>query len=287
MRHARKTPTLIQLQRLARLALHLLVGCVTEAVVFPFISGPRQLRIIKRWSRRLLTILRVRIHVEGTPPAGHAPTVIVANHVSWLDIWVIHAVTPVRFVAKSDIRRWPVIGWLVARAGTIFIERDKRHHTAKTNRVIVETLMRGERVGIFPEGTTTDGTELRAFHASLFQPALGAGAQVAAVAIRYPLHDGSINLDAAYTGDRSLLESLRLILRQRSIRVEVTFAGTIDVSGKTRRDIAREGERLIADALKLPAPGRKPGSAAGPPDAGRSAAAPTDTPYLEQTDSAS
>jgi 1-acyl-sn-glycerol-3-phosphate acyltransferase len=211
---------------------------------------------------------------------------LVSNHVSWLDVWVIHAVSPVRFVAKSDVRRWPVIGWLVERAGTIFIERAKRHDTARTNRTIVETLTRGERVGIFPEGTTTDGTHLRPFHASLFQPALGAGAHVVPVAVRYPSRDGAVNLDAAYAGERSLLESLRLILRQRRLRAEVTFAPVIEISGKTRREIAREAEEAIARALRLAVPDRRPGTASGPRGATPTSTAPRRSRYPARTGSA-
>jgi 1-acyl-sn-glycerol-3-phosphate acyltransferase len=206
--------------------------------------------------------------------------------VSWLDIWVIHAVSPVRFVAKSDVRRWPLIGWLVARSGTIFIERSKRRDTARTNRTIVDTLARGERVGIFPEGTTTDGTQLRPFHASLFQPALCAGARVVTAAIRYPLRGGSVNLDAAYAGERTLGQSLRLILRHRSMRAELIFAGEMEISGKTRREIARGCEVLIARALHLPVPGRRSETASDLPAAGPSDAAPTDSRYPERTDSA-
>jgi len=280
------TSPLVRAYRLIRLSLHLLYGCAVAGAVFPFVDGHRQLRIIKRWSRQLLAILRVRLHVHGRPPGGHQPTVIAANHVSWLDIWVIHAVSPVRFVAKSDVRRWPLIGWLVARAGTIFIERSKRSDTARTNRTIVDTLARGERVGIFPEGTTTDGTHLRAFHASLFQPALGAGARVATAAIRYPLRDGSVNLDASYAGERSLVESLRLLLRHRTVRAELTFAGEMEISGRTRREIAQGCEVLIARALHLPVPGRKSGTASDPPAATPSDVAPTDNRYPARTDSA-
>jgi 1-acyl-sn-glycerol-3-phosphate acyltransferase len=280
------TPLYARAYRLIRLILHFLYGCAVAGLVFPFIDGTRQLRIIKRWSRQVLAILRVHVHVTGRPPGGRHPTVVAANHVSWLDIWVIHAVAPVRFVAKSDVRRWPFVGWLVARAGTIFIERNKRHDTARTNRAIVDTLIRGERVGIFPEGTTTDGTHLRAFHASLFQPALGAGARVVTAGIRYPLGDGSINLDASYAGDRSLWESLRLILSHRSTRVELIFSGEIEIAGKTRREIARKCEELIARALQLPAPGRKSGTASDPPIAAPSNAVPIDNLYPERTGSA-
>jgi 1-acyl-sn-glycerol-3-phosphate acyltransferase len=251
--------------RFLRLIWHFLKGCAISACVFPLVSREAQLRIIRRWSRGLLDILRIRLHVHGAPPLGMVPTLIVSNHVSWLDIWLIHSVNPVRFVAKSDIRRWPLVGWLVGRAGTIFIEREKRHDTARTNRVIIDTLTRGERVGIFPEGTTTDGSELKPFHASLFQPAVGAGARIVAVGLRYPGPGDRPNLDAAYTGERSLLESLRLILRHPTLPAELIFAGVVDVSGKTRREIARETEALIAGALRLPVPGRKPGRSDGPP----------------------
>lgn len=251
--------------RFLRLVWHVLKGCAISACVFPLVSRDAQLRIIRRWSRGVLEILKVRLQVHGAPPSGVAPTLVVSNHVSWLDIWLIHSVDPVRFVAKADIRRWPLVGWLVGRAGTIFIERDRRHDTARTNRVIIDTLARGERVGIFPEGTTTDGSELKPFHASLFQPAVGAAARIVAVALRYPGVGDGPNLDAAYTGERSLLESLRLILRHRTLRAELIFAGVVDVSGKTRREIARETETLIAGALRLPVPGRKPGRSDGPP----------------------
>jgi 1-acyl-sn-glycerol-3-phosphate acyltransferase len=280
------TTPLVRAYRLTRLSLHLLYGCAVAGGLFPFMSGQRQLRIIKRWSRQMLAILGVRVHVQGRPPGGHHPTVIVSNHVSWLDIWVIHAVSPVRFVAKSDVRQWPLIGWLVARSGTIFIERRKRSDTARTNRRIVDTLARGERVGIFPEGTTTDGTHLSSFHASLFQPALGAGARVVTAGIRYPLRDGSVNLDASYEGERTLIESLRLILRHRSLRAELIFAGEMETSGKTRREVARECEALIARALHLRAPGRKSGTASRLPVAAPSDAAPTDNRYPTRTDSA-
>jgi len=283
-RHARQTTAPTRAYRFARLVAHLLYGCATEALVFPFVTRAHQVRIIKRWSRGILHILHVRVHIVGSAPAAHPPTIVVGNHVSWLDIWILQAVCPLRLVAKSDIRRWPVIGWLAARAGTIFIERGKRHDTARINRTIMQSLTGGERVGIFPEGTTTDGTEVKPFHASLFQPALGAGARVVTAAIRYPARDGSPNLDASYAGDRSLLESLRLILRYRTLRAELIFGAVIDVSGKTRRDLARECEQAIAGALGLPAPGRRSEKSSDPRSSARSDDGPTGTRYPERRD---
>ena len=275
----RPVPYATRLYRVTRLLLHIAWGCFYVGVLFPFLSNTRRLRAIKRFSRQLLAILQVRCAVRGAMPPGREPTLIVANHVSWLDIWVIDSVIPVRFVAKADVRRWPVLGFLVSRSGPIFIEREKRHDAARTNRAIVEALTRGEHVALFPEGTTTDGTEVKPYHASLFQPALGAGARVAVLALRYVNRDGSVNVDASYAGDRSMLESLRLILAHRRLRVEVIFAGTVDVHDKTRREIAREAESITADALRLPRPGRRLGTTGGPRGAPPKAVAPTHSLY--------
>jgi len=282
----RTTPGLIQLYRLTRLFLHLIYGCYRVGVLFPFWSWQRRVIAIRRWSRQLLRILHLRLTVHGSLPSGHVPTMLVSNHVSWLDVWVLDSVVPVRFVAKSDIRRWPLIGFLVSHAGTIFIERSKPQDTARTNRAIVDALVRGEHVAMFPEGATTDGTKVKPFHASLFQPALAAGARVVVLALRYVNADGSPNLGASYVGERTLWQSLRLILAQRSLHAELTFAAAIEVSGKTRRDIARAAECASADALQLPRPGKKTETAGGPPSATPSTFSPTDTPYRVQSHSA-
>jgi 1-acyl-sn-glycerol-3-phosphate acyltransferase len=279
----KSTPSFIRLYRLTRLLLHLLYGCYCVGVLFPFFSWPRRVVAIRRWSRQLLRILQVRLKVTGSPPSGHAPTFIVSNHISWLDIWVLDSVVPVRFVAKSDIRRWPLVGFLVSGSGTIFIERGRPQHTAHANLAIVQALTRGEYVAMFPEGATTDGTAVKVFHASLFQPALSAGARVVAVALRYVNSDGNVNLDASYVGERSLWQSIRLILAHPFLRAELTFAAIIDVKGKTRRDIARAAESAIADALRLPRPGRKTGPAAGPRGVTPTAFFPTDNPYLARS----
>jgi 1-acyl-sn-glycerol-3-phosphate acyltransferase len=208
---------------------------------------------------------------------------IVSNHVSWIDICILNTVLPLRFVAKSDVRRWPLVGFLVSRVGTIFIERGNPLDTVRTNRAIEEALTRGEHVAIFPEGTSTDGTEVKPFHASVFQAGLGSVARVVAVALRYVNSDGSINLNASYAGERSMWESFRLVVARRSMHAELIFAGSIDVSGKTRGDIARAAECATADALQLPRPGRKTGMAADlPPDSSS-----TDAPHPGRPHSAS
>ncbi len=159
--------------RLARVFLHLLAGLATCALVFPWAGGALRERLTRRWSRHLLGVCRVSVEEAGGVPAlEHA--LIVANHVSWLDIFVINSLHPCRFVAKAEIRAWPVLGWLAARAGTVFIARGNRRDLRHTFKGIVGVLRQGERVAFFPEGTTgLQGTVLP-FHANLLEAAIDA-----------------------------------------------------------------------------------------------------------------
>jgi 1-acyl-sn-glycerol-3-phosphate acyltransferase len=253
------TAVWLRAYRLIRVCLHILCGCFYVGALFPFMTQARRFRAIQKWSRSLLHILAVRYTLDGVLPSS-SPTLIVSNHVSWLDIWIINAIVPVRFVAKSDIRRWPVLGFLVKHSGTIFIRRDKRRDTAHTNRAIVQALTNGNYVAIFAEGATTDGTQLKPYHASLLQPAVGAGAKVVVLAIRYVREDGALDLDAAYTDERSLWQSAQLILRHRTVSAEVVIAEVLEVSNKTRRQIAREAELATARALGFAPARRGPGT---------------------------
>ena len=277
------TSRAVRLYRLLLLSAHLIYGCLCVGVLFAFLSRHRRSRVIGSWSRGALRILRVESVVSGLLPEDHLPTLVVSNHVSWLDITLIHSIMPAaRFVAKADIRRWPVVGFLVSGAGTIFIERDKRHHTADANRTVVRALERGEPVAIFPEGTTTDGTFVSPFHASLFQPALGAGARVLVLALRYLTDADRKNADVHYAGDRTLWDSARLILAQPKLHAELVVAGTVQVHGKTRREIAREAELLTAKALGVAPPSKRPGTAGDPRGEAPTAAAPIDIPYPDR-----
>jgi 1-acyl-sn-glycerol-3-phosphate acyltransferase len=189
---------------------------------------------------------------------------LAANHVSWLDVYALISVCPTRFVAKSEIRNWPVLGWLSQNAGTLFIERTKRSDTARINQDINNALTIGDRVAVFPEGTTSDGTELRHFHASLLQPAVIEETWLYPVAVRYHDSTGQISQAAAYVGV-SLLGSLQQILRQPWIEVELIFSDPVNSIGKNRRELARFAERTIATALSLPVPHKPPGKLPGLP----------------------
>lgn len=237
--------------RLTRLALHVLRGLLTVALRFPFFTPARRRAAVKRWSQSLLQLLGVRLHVHGEPPRSHAqPAMLVANHVSWLDIYLINATLPVRFVAKSEVRAWPAIGWLSAKTGTLFLERARRRDTVRINHEIAAAMRGGDVVAVFPEGTTTDGSQVLRFHSSLLQPALLAEARVHPVALRFERDDGSLCVEAAYDGDKSLGDTLRLIVAQRVIHAHLWFLEPLPVNPAHRRTLADTAHRAIADRLR-------------------------------------
>ncbi|MCW5575051.1 MAG: 1-acyl-sn-glycerol-3-phosphate acyltransferase [Burkholderiales bacterium] len=237
--------------RLLRITLHLLRGLWTAAVHFPFYPASRRRQAVRGWSRKLLRILGVRLHVEGELPAGNTgPVMLVANHVSWLDIFVINAALPVRFVAKSEIRAWPAIGWLSARTGTLFLERARRRDTARVNREIAAAMTGGDVVAVFPEGTTTDGSRVLRFHGALLQPALIAGARVHPAALRFEHGDGSLCTAAAYDGDKSLWQTLLAIVAQPAVHARLWFLAPLSSAAGHRRELAAAAQQLIADRLK-------------------------------------
>ncbi|MBS0588860.1 lysophospholipid acyltransferase family protein [Nitrosomonas sp.] len=247
----KKTPPLLRIIRLIRLLFHVTSGLL-QSIVYPYFPLHIQRNMMQSWASGLLSILAIRLCSQGRLPALEVPRVLLAaNHISWLDVCVLMAVCPTRFVAKAEISRWPVLGLLSRNAGTLFIERAKRSDTLRINQQISDVLDKGERVTIFPEGTTTDGTQINHFHASLLQSAVTADALLYPVAIRYRDNAGNICKDAAYI-DPSLILSLKKILSLTSIDAELTFNQPIPCGMKNRRELARLSEQAIASALSLP-----------------------------------
>ena len=246
------TPYLVRLYRVSLLLAHLVRGVLTVALLFPFRAPDRRRQAVSRWSARNLSIIKVVPRAHGAPPVPDGrPRLLVANHISWLDIQAIHALWPVRFVAKSEVRKWPVIGWLSARTGTLFIERGSGRHAVRMNQSIHQAFIEGDAVGVFPEGTTTMGDRVARFHASLLQPAVDEQVLVCPVALRYLDAAGNRCLAASYVGDASLLQSIVSILRQPTIIVELHFLEPIDARGQSRRDLAVRARQAIAGKLGL------------------------------------
>ncbi len=139
---------------------------------------------MQAWARRMLEVLGIALQVRGQPPL-RGPMLLVANHISWLDILVLHAARHCRFVSKADVKRWPLIGALATGAGTLYIERESRRDAMRVVHHMAASLRSGDIVAVFPEGTTSDGMTLLPFHANLVQAAISAQAPVQPVALQF------------------------------------------------------------------------------------------------------
>lgn len=234
--------------RITRLVLHIARGLFISTCFFPFQSTQRRKHEIQSWSAQLLRMLAVRLHVHGAPHTSR-PLMLVANHVSWLDIASINAVLPARFVAKSEIRQWPVVGWLSARTGTLFIRRARRRDTAVINGHASGALLAGDVVAVFPEGGASDGETLLKFHSSLLEPAIAVDAIVQPMAIRYERSDGSMCSEAVYAENRSTWEVLLAMTTQRTIDAHVWCLEPIMHAQRHRRELAAEARDAILRTL--------------------------------------
>lgn len=210
----KRSPSLpVSLFRGVRLALHLLYAALL-AIFYPHLNQTKRRRILKTWSRQLLDIFNIGIRTEGEwSVRGEGGCLVVANHVSWLDIFVLNTIYPSRFIAKAEVRNRPLIGWLCKRSNTIFIERAMRQDAASVNLRVSTLLKQGICVGLFPEGTTTDGKQAGHFHSALIQPAIDAGAMLCPIALRYQDENGKQSSAATFTGDMTLFQSIWRILR--------------------------------------------------------------------------
>lgn len=246
-----QTTRLIRTYRLLRLSLHLLLGLLQVSLLYPWLGLNSRAKRIQHWSQQLLSILQIKVIVQGSLPGLYpSNTVLVANHVSWVDIFIINSVTVSRFIAKAEIRRWPLIGWLCHQAGTLFIEREKRRDTARVNNEIANALREGHCIAIFPEGSTSLGFSTKPFNGALLQPAVEAEARIQPIALRYYDYSGERSHATAYVDDMSLLQSLRNILRHRQLIAEVQFIPPLSSNGKHRRELNRQAEALISACVK-------------------------------------
>jgi 1-acyl-sn-glycerol-3-phosphate acyltransferase len=243
---------------------HAVAAALLLRLAYPRISAGRRRALMRWWSAKLLRILGIRTRVHGTVPgAARQGAMIAANHVSWLDIFLLSSAHPTRFIAKSEIRDWPAAGWIADKAGTIFIRRDQWRDTARINERVHAALEAGDCVGLFPEGITTAGDTLLKFHSALFESSVANHARVHPAAIRYESHDGSLCREMSFAGDRSFMESLALIIRQKAVVATVRFAEPIDTEGATRREVSAAARARVASLLGLESPGTAPGIAAG------------------------
>ena len=219
------------------------------ALTFPLVAHERRHALRRRWSRQLLGIFNIRLELQGAAPARGS--LFVANHTSWLDVYGIMAVQPAAFVSKAEVRSWPVVGWLAARTDTLFLRRGNRGHVKTINAAIGKVLQAGGNVTVFPEGTTTDGTHMLDFHAALLQPAIEAGHPVQPWALHYRGMDGRPNGAAAYAGETTMWQSLRMVARQPGLILCIDVAPVLPTGGADRRTVAAAAREAIAGRLGI------------------------------------
>ncbi len=246
--------------RAVRVAAHFASGLATQRFVFPRADAARRRDLTRAWCRRLLELMHVEARVHGEFDASGGNVMIVANHVSWLDIFVLNAQHPARFVAKSELAAWPLLGRLIRGSGTLFIERARRRDTHRVNGAAVEALRAGDAVAVFPEGTTTDGSTVLRFHGSLLQPIVDAEGRVLPVAIRYHDGNGTPSLAPEYAGDTSFAASFWRVCGVRSLAVDLIASPAMPAAARHRRDLARGAEEAIRTALARRGAATEPGT---------------------------
>lgn len=264
MRPGRNTAgILLRLLRLLRVFMLLLQGLYFAGVHFPKADNRQRRQFKRRWSRRLLDCLAIRLDASA-PRALPERCLLVANHISWVDIFAIQSLHPAVFVAKAEIRHWPLVGRLCAGAGTIFIERGRSAAARRVNARLAHCLQQGTAGAIFPEGTTTPGRDVAPFRGALFQAAIDADAVVQPIVIRY--HDGQgHHSDAAdYVGETGFLQSLWSVVSAASLAVELHFLEPVPARNQSRQSLASRSRAIIQAGL-VPAAGPAPGKSRHPP----------------------
>ncbi len=236
-------------------ALWVLCGLLTIGLVFVWVGRAGRLALKKHWSRVLLWLCGVRTQVEGQPVRSGA-VLWVVNHVSWLDIFVLNVVRSTSFVAKQEIRHWPLIGWLAAGADTIFIERGFRHAVHRVGQSMKLRFDRAQAVGLFPEGTTSEGLDVLPFYRNLFEPARASGVTIQPVALRY-YHRGQRSAFPAFVGEESLVQNLWRLLGTTGVTVELVFLAPLAQANHqkpTRDELAKAAHEAIREVVLLNRP---------------------------------
>jgi 1-acyl-sn-glycerol-3-phosphate acyltransferase len=232
--------------RLLLALLHALLGLGTILFRFPALGDAAREARVQAWSLQMLALLNVRLELRGVPPE-RGPVLLVANHISWLDILVMHAARYCRFVSKADVKRWPLIGTLATGGGTIYIERESRRDALRVVHAMTASLRQGEVVAVFPEGTTSDGVDLLPFHANLIQAAIAAGVPAQPVALSFlDAHTRAVSHSPSYVGDETLLGSVWRTLSGPPLLAVVHYGQAQLALGRSRRAWAAELRSAVA-----------------------------------------
>lgn len=234
--------------RLLRLLLHAVSGYVTVKWRFEGLSQGQREQQVQAWAATMLDRLNVGLLRQGSP-AQAGPVLLVSNHISWLDILVLHAAGYCRFVSKADVKHWPLIGPMATGAGTLYIERESRRDAMRVVHHMAESLARAEVIAAFPEGTTSDGVNMLPFHANLIQAAIAMQSPVQPLGLRFvDAESGEPSRAPCYINGETLFKSLWRTLTAPRLAAVVTFGPTQTAGERQRRafaaDLQAEVERL-------------------------------------------
>ena len=234
--------------RLARLLGQLLLGMAVMALRFRSLDAVGRHARIAGWSAGVLRALGVTLRASGTAQPGAC--LLLANHVSWLDIAALHAVVPqARFVSKADVLRWPLLGWLIRGAGTLFIERERKRDALRVVHAVAQALREGQTVAVFPEGTTGTGPVPLPFHANLLQAAISTHTPVQLAVLRFADAGQRFSASAQYVGDTSLLQSMWWVARADGLVAHLDLLPAQPTAGAERRALAAALRQQVADRL--------------------------------------
>ena len=227
------------------LVFHLLLA-ILKCAIFPLLPTKVRKKMVQSWCIRLLRILKVKVIIQGDPSIlfGTKPYLLVANHISWLDIHIINSIRPVIFVAKADVSKWPIFGYLASMLGTIFLKREKLSDIKRVIQLMKEKLINQEIVAIFPEGTSTDGKSVLPFKSNLFESAHQAQVDVLPITIQYKENNEYSNR-AAFIGDMELIDSIKNILKSNHLVVHVHLSDGLP-SHLSRQELATQAHQLVA-----------------------------------------
>ena len=224
-------------------------------IKFPRLSRERKLEEIRNWSQKTLDVLGIQVMHETPVQHIHheaAPRLLVANHVSWVDALIIQTIQPSVFVAKAELKNWPIVGSIATGCGVVFVNRSSPSSARHMVDELSSALHHGYCVAGFPEGTSSEGSSVKLFHGNLFEAAIKHNIEVQPLAIRYTNPStGALCLKAAFFGDIGFVQSLHQVMTSTGIQAKVTMCETLSPEGHSRRTLAHLSQRSISSHIQL------------------------------------
>ena len=240
--------------RFASLIFKLIAGYLTVLFSFPFLDPHERALEVQKWSIGVLDSLGIVVQVEGAFNF-RGPLLIVSNHISWLDVLVLHSIGYCRFVAKSEIGKWPVVGFLSKKTGMFFIEREKPKDAIKVMHQMTDALIKGEVLAVFPEGTTSDGLGLLPFHTNLLQSAVSSNTPVLPVCLAYKERGSEAQSHApTFVGDITFLESVWTTLTAKPFSAQVKVGALSYCNDRSRKEWSEELYGAVSQLMVNPFP---------------------------------